>query len=1004
MLAIRRLVRQIQAALEENAQEGVVEHLAVEYARLSSEAYKRLETCAAMLEKGSEYQALQLAEAEPPLMDLIATLSFEQATVWADLCAERSLPCPEKFDAHLLQGLERVYAKGITPNHPLYRDYRAAVMSRNDAQAIQVIRSIARLSPEDANAKTEVQRLENKLFQLNLQNLRKIIGDRNPAEVMACLEEIERYAGSTRLEEISEVCEAVKIRRVEQQREAVFESGLLMETLRSRYEGGEWEGLGEILLGVKALVGAHQFSLSPEHAELFQAVKIQDEQRRANAEQERRIEEDLGRLSQQVGRIESRLEQRDGLSLGEGEGLLIELNRVWRRLEEGGGTVHPNLAKRTKKCASVLREELDKKRRAASAKKWGARTAVSGGTLLVLGILLFYGNLFFYVSRLNKAKTGNQLAAAESLVSEISKSNTLLSSQTPLRAALLQTEAWVRTERTLSKEIQVLFEEVEDTFKGTAKDIDFGVIAKKLAVAGEKVKNLSSELGGGHRRRLKELSVEMESLLKEGWAQTLKDAGAELSNLEKIAAEKLKSDQSRGTLTAALEEVEAGLKRVESRTDAPVEGLDAPEQLQNQMTALRQRVDAVRGEVNSFDGLRQELHKALKLEDFKKALEALEKSNFKRFREVADASRLLSVFPNPEELAGGLFTPDAPKVWKTLTPEKRDAGFHPGEVNDEELPRFFEIRNDPFLSNIFEIEYLEYQNKNQKRILFLSGDMESKSSSNSAFLTKEWSGKIYNPRGQQKPLPAFIPLKISSMKSAAGVAGDGEITGKAVSSASACLSALELNKMTNEAGSRYERSLLQVFDRIVRHETKNVLVKAYLMQKVAEIFQMRSAEWGGPFCGSLKKDLARLSQIGDGVAFTSSDWMQDSKQLRYFNVLTHFFQQIEGHRYEYEARIHRLIAAKAVDAGIHYAGFIDGEGKTHSSGTENDPRFLWVFSPETRRLVRGNAPQIESTKGLTVLFSLPLDAGAALREASVQVLGSSPATTVEIDIPFLANP
>ena len=41
---------------------------------------------------------------------------------------------------------------------------------------------------------------------------------------------------------------------------------------------------------------------------------------------------------------------------------------------------------------------------------------------------------------------------------------------------------------------------------------------------------------------------------------------------------------------------------------------------------------------------------------------------------------------------------------------------------------------------------------------------------------------------------------------------------------------------------------------------------------------------------------------------------------------------------------------------------------------------------------------------MTVLFSIPLDAGEALREASVQVLGSSPATAVEIDIPFLANP
>jgi hypothetical protein len=1004
MIAIRKLVRQIQTAVEEGAKEGVVEHLAVEYARLCSDAYKRLETCAAMLEKGSEYQALQLAEAEPPLLDVVAILSFEQAIIWADLCAERSLPCPEKFDAHLLQSLENVYAKGITPNHPLYRDYRAAVMSRNDAQAVQVIRSISRLNPEDANAKSEVQRLENKLFQQHLQILRGVLSDRSPMEVIACLEEIERFAGNARLEEIPEVNEAMRIRRVERQREAVLESGLLMEKLRFQYERGEWEGLSEILLSVKALVGAHEFSLPPEHAKLFQTVKGQDDQRRAEADQLRRLDEDLGRLSRQVGTMEARLEQQDGLSLGEGEALLIEVNRVWRRLEEGGGIVPPGLAQRTQNCVSAMRGELDKKRRMAGAKKWGGRIAVTGGALALLWILFFYANLFYNVQKLNRFKASGNLTAAESLAFEISKNNTQLASQTPMRVALKETESWGRVERTRSKEIQALFEEVDDTFKGNAKDIDFSIIAKKLALASEKVKNLSSELGVLHSRKLKELSLEMESLVKEGWGQNMKDAAEELSSLEKIAAEKLNSDQTRETLTSALEDVEARLKRMEAKIDTPVEGLEVPEQLHSQMITLRQRIDAAREKVNSVDILRQELNKALKLEDFKKALEALEKSEFKRFGEVVDASRLLSLFPNPEELAGGLFIPDAPKVWKTLTPEKRDAGFYPSEVNDAELTRFFEIRDDEFLNNIFEIEFLDYKNKNEKRILLLSGELGFKGSSYSVFSKREWSGKIYDPRSQQKTLPVFSMRTITSMQSASGVAGEGEVTAKAVSSASAFLYALELNKMTNEAGSLYERSLLQVFDQIVRHETKNFLLKAYLMQKVAQIFQMRPVEWGAPFCGSLKKDLARLAQIRDGVDFTNRDWMQESKHIRYFNTLKDFFQQIENHRYEFEARIHRRIAAKAFDAGIHYAGFIDGEGKTHFLGAEQDPRFLWFYSLETRRLVRMSARPVDAPKSMTVLFSIPLEGRAALREASLQVLGNNPATAVEIDIPFLATP
>jgi hypothetical protein len=1005
MFTIRKLVRQIRTALEEGSQEGVVEHLAVEYARLCNDAVKRLETCAAMLEKGSEYQALQLAETEPPLMDLVAVLSFEQTNAWADLCAQRSLPFPEKFDARLLQALERVYAKGITPNHPLYREYRAAVMSRNDAEAVQVIRSIARLSPGDANAKVELQRLENKLFQLSLQKLKKIIGGRDPVEILTCLEEIERFGGgNARLEEIPEVAEAMELRRVEQQREAILEAGVLMEKLRSRSEAGEWDGLGEILLNVKALLGAHQFSLNPGHAELFDNLKKQEEQRLVAADQARRLEEDLARLSQQVLTIEERLLKREALGAAEAEELLAELNRLWRHLEDRAGSVPAALVQRAKQSAAGLREELNRKRRAAVIRKWRIRIAVGAGTCMLLGIGFFCWILFYYFSNLKKFRAENQLTAAETLALEISRKHAILASQMPLNALLRETEAWIQAERMRSKEIQDLFDEVERAFKGTAKDIDFGVAAKKLSVAGEKAKNLTSELGGVHRKRFKELTVELEALVKEGWGQTLKDAEVEIASLDKIAADKLNSQQSRGVLVAAMEEVEARVKRTESKLDTPVEGLESPEALRDQIMALRQRLDTVREEVASLDNLREERNKAVRLEDFKKALEGIEKSKLQRFGEVVDAARFLPIFPNPEELAGALFVPEDPAVWKTLTPEKRDAGLYPAEVNDSELVRFFELRDDEFLKDISEIEFVDYKDKNEKRMLLLSGELESKSSSNAAFTTKEWSGKFYDPRGQNKNLPAFSTRKILSLKSSVGTKGDGEITGKMLSSASACLVSLELNRMTNEAGSRYERSLLQVFDRIVRHETKNYLLKAYLMQQIGEIFQMRPVDWGGAFCASLKKDLARLSQIGEGVSFTSRDWMQESKHLRYTNALKDFFQQIGNRRYEFEARIHRQLASRAVEAGIRYAGFIDGEGKTHFSGGEKDPKFLWVFMPEKRRLVRMASPQFEAPKEMTVIFSIPLDSGAALREAAAKVLGGDAATPVSLDIPFLATP
>ena len=87
-----KLIRQIRDALSKQDQNAPLESLAADYVRLCHEANQRLESCAAMLGKGSEYQALQLAETEPALLDLIAVLSFAEAPEWADFCSENQFP------------------------------------------------------------------------------------------------------------------------------------------------------------------------------------------------------------------------------------------------------------------------------------------------------------------------------------------------------------------------------------------------------------------------------------------------------------------------------------------------------------------------------------------------------------------------------------------------------------------------------------------------------------------------------------------------------------------------------------------------------------------------------------------------------------------------------------------------------------------------------------------------------------------------------------------------
>jgi hypothetical protein len=158
---LERLIRRIEEALE-RPPNGGLQKLASDYTAAGRATVTRLGQCAQMLERGEERQAIQLAEAQPALLDLITLLSFRTSPNWRAVCKGENLPTPDAIDVRAVRRLNEIYAKGIDKDHALYRDYRRAVMLNDDAHALGILRSIVRLNPEDQNARHEFERLEHK--------------------------------------------------------------------------------------------------------------------------------------------------------------------------------------------------------------------------------------------------------------------------------------------------------------------------------------------------------------------------------------------------------------------------------------------------------------------------------------------------------------------------------------------------------------------------------------------------------------------------------------------------------------------------------------------------------------------------------------------------------------------------------------------------------------------------------------------------------------------------
>jgi hypothetical protein len=262
-MQIDKLIARIRGQLEIGTPDLEARTLAIEYSGLCQRARERLEQCNTLIRSGNDYAAFQIAETEPDLLTLCSQLSFADSERWHNLCRERGLPSGFILDEQHILAVEGLYGKSIGENHPLYREYRDAMRTRDEDRALNILRSIVRINPEDPTARSELIRLSAKFIRESLNNLEKLLDENKEDEAISLMGQMERF-GDDDLNSKPQWINALNRRITLLRQKASQQIPSLIQEAKSAKHHGQWDSCISALAKIRSLERDHQLSLTEE--------------------------------------------------------------------------------------------------------------------------------------------------------------------------------------------------------------------------------------------------------------------------------------------------------------------------------------------------------------------------------------------------------------------------------------------------------------------------------------------------------------------------------------------------------------------------------------------------------------------------------------------------------------------------------------------------------------------------------------------------------------------
>lgn len=166
-----------------------VREAAAEYARLCTSANDRLRQCNVLLQRGLRSEAINLAEASPNLLDLVAALDLPDPEGWSEFCQRSDLEVPPSLQIDRAAALNDAYNQD-QPLEQLFSKHRRLALAQAPVlERLQVMREIAGIDPSPFWEK-DIRLFEGARFKELRVNFATAIRDKDTSAVQTLASEV----------------------------------------------------------------------------------------------------------------------------------------------------------------------------------------------------------------------------------------------------------------------------------------------------------------------------------------------------------------------------------------------------------------------------------------------------------------------------------------------------------------------------------------------------------------------------------------------------------------------------------------------------------------------------------------------------------------------------------------------------------------------------------------------------------------------------------------------
>jgi hypothetical protein len=968
LLEIERLVRRITGVLRGTIDFSLAPKLAEDHVAACRAISIRLQQCEAMIKAGNFAQVIQLAETAPSVLDAITLLEFQEVDDWRGYCNTNRLANPEPFDPRSVQLLNDCYAKGITVDDPLYKRYRKAVLTRNATEALQVLKSIVKLNPDDTNANAELARLDRKLLGERLDGLRAALDASQTNQVLSLILEIESLAFQT--SPVGAVwSQAQHVRAME-----------VLASAEAERTQSRWRNALLSLDFIKSLQYDFQFSLSPEAASRFAAIDTWAKTEEAKDKRDKSFNALLAELHYLAELSEQKDTAAKIVTLKELKGDFETLNKVWRTLGEFTRPIPDETEARFSKRSRLLKMEISRRMK----RRLMMLTACTAVGLLVIGWATnyFLGSLRSreFAGQIHQAIASRQVITVEKLVQSVRAGQPHLLSRGSMSAAIASADEFIQNERNRLTAYQAAFSKLPHEFDAKATGEQLAEVPQEFAASTNLFAQLAGDLKAASEPELLAFQNKWEGFLADktasvnlGFERTVQRAEQLVSRLDYSQP----VDRVRGQLTE-LSTMEAQLTTFETGFKGIVK---VREELLTRSGLLQARAATYRQELGKFDQGLKQLREARELEHFSAALKLLARSDFSSAPEVPAASLIEKLNISPEAVLVALLFPKHPALLPLLK-EGVEFRFTPKAVMPAERELFLTLRNDPSVRS---------QHHRYRVIL----DAQHS-------IAQEWVTLEPLRRNNGWQAVSAYQTEVSPSQYTVQLTKYGFFDGKyrltptqhveEIKELGPCeenihFKQFEIEQILGPGMDNYQMPILETVERIKQSTNGSPLFRAYLTLRLLEFMKLQPEGWGIPFVPALAAYESALRQAGAGE-LTSGDWFAPDRVQEYDAGLELVFTSARKLSLWAQAKGLARLCQETTVRGLGYAGFVDLDGHPHLNSAASAGELVGYDTKAKAPSVLFKREQqqwnaIAAPLPLTPLFTLGSNCSGLMRRADI---------------------